>query len=144
MQILVNNFNVKLVSIMWGLAGNARPNQLDRKYRNRNLNLPKTNFFIKKTKEIVASMQDLPHPENNVNLVFTLSEHFPIGFGASIYLIAAKVVVDELARLLKEAEAVVQSINCSLVQVGELNVDNGTNSLENYHDEAEASSVDPL
>ncbi|WMV20811.1 hypothetical protein MTR67_014196 [Solanum verrucosum] len=37
----------------------------------------------------------------------------------------------------EEAEAVVQSINCSLVQVGELNVDNGTNSLETCHDEAE-------
>ncbi|XP_049407379.1 uncharacterized protein LOC125870872 isoform X2 [Solanum stenotomum] len=56
----------------------------------------------------------------------------------------AKVVVDELACLLKEAEAVVQSINCSLAQVGELNVDNRTNPLETCHDEAEASSVDPL
>ncbi|XP_055812185.1 uncharacterized protein LOC129882070 [Solanum dulcamara] len=56
----------------------------------------------------------------------------------------AKCVVDELACLLKDAEAVVQSINCSLAQMEGLNVDNGTDSLETSHDEAETPSVDPL
>ncbi|KAJ8532781.1 hypothetical protein K7X08_015670 [Anisodus acutangulus] len=56
----------------------------------------------------------------------------------------AKCVVDELACLLKDAEAVVQSITCSLAQMGELNVVNGTDSLETSRDEAEASSIDPL
>ncbi|KAH0635487.1 hypothetical protein KY289_035402 [Solanum tuberosum] len=64
--------------------------------------------------------------------------------GLQNHINEAKVVVDELACLLKEAEAVVQSINCSLTQVGELNVDNSTNPLETCHDEAEASSVNPL
>ncbi|XP_059305954.1 uncharacterized protein LOC132057382 isoform X3 [Lycium ferocissimum] len=56
----------------------------------------------------------------------------------------AKCVVDELACLLKDAEAVVQSINCCLAQKGELNVGNGKDLLETSHDEEEASSVDSL
>ncbi|XP_060201360.1 uncharacterized protein LOC132629944 isoform X2 [Lycium barbarum] len=56
----------------------------------------------------------------------------------------AKCVVDELACLLKDAEAIVQSINCSLAQRGELNVDNGANSLVTSHDGTEAQSIDPL
>ncbi|XP_060201361.1 uncharacterized protein LOC132629946 isoform X1 [Lycium barbarum] len=56
----------------------------------------------------------------------------------------AKCVVDELACLLKDAEAILQSINCSLAQRGELNVDNGTHSLETCHDGIEAQSIDPL
>ncbi|XP_060201356.1 uncharacterized protein LOC132629941 isoform X2 [Lycium barbarum] len=55
-----------------------------------------------------------------------------------------KCVVDELACLLKDAEAIVQSINCSLAQRGELNVDNGTYSLETSHDGTEAQSIDLL
>ncbi|XP_060201374.1 uncharacterized protein LOC132629955 isoform X3 [Lycium barbarum] len=56
----------------------------------------------------------------------------------------AKCVVDELACLLKDAEAVVQSINCCLAQKGELNVGNGKDLLETSDDEEEASSVDSL
>ncbi|XP_059305957.1 uncharacterized protein LOC132057383 isoform X2 [Lycium ferocissimum] len=56
----------------------------------------------------------------------------------------SKCVVDELACLLKDAEAIVQSINCSLAQRGELNVDNGTDSLETSHDGTEAQAIDPL
>lgn len=56
----------------------------------------------------------------------------------------AKGVVDELVCLLKDAEAIVQSLNCSLAQMGKLNVGNGSDSLETSHDEAEASSVDPV
>ncbi|CAN4117170.1 unnamed protein product [Withania somnifera] len=54
----------------------------------------------------------------------------------------AKGVIDELACLLKDAEAIVQSLNCSLAQMGERNVDNGIVLLETSPDEAEAPSVD--
>lgn len=50
-------------------------------------------------------------------------------------IIAAKCVVDELACLLKDAEAVVQTMNCSLAQMGERNVDSGTDSSGTSHDE---------
>ncbi|CAN4117172.1 unnamed protein product [Withania somnifera] len=54
----------------------------------------------------------------------------------------SKGVIDELACLLKDAEAIVQSLNCSLAQMGERNVDNGIVLLETSPDEAEAPSVD--
>ncbi|KAF3624115.1 E3 ubiquitin-protein ligase UPL7 [Capsicum annuum] len=54
----------------------------------------------------------------------------------------SKYAVDELARLLEDAEAALQSINCSLAQMGELNVDNDTDSLKNS--QGEASSVAPV
>ncbi|XP_049359821.1 uncharacterized protein LOC125824479 [Solanum verrucosum] len=76
--------------------------------------------------------------------VHNMSKLHTSHLGLQNHVNEAKVVVDELACLLKEAEAVVQSINCNLAQVGELNVDNSTNPLETCHDEAEASSVDPL
>nr|XP_016468887.1 PREDICTED: uncharacterized protein LOC107791357 isoform X1 [Nicotiana tabacum]XP_016468888.1 PREDICTED: uncharacterized protein LOC107791357 isoform X1 [Nicotiana tabacum] len=56
----------------------------------------------------------------------------------------AKCVVDELACLLKDAEAVVQTMNCSLAQMGERNVDSGTDSSGTSHDEEEELSVDLL
>ncbi|XP_009780978.1 uncharacterized protein LOC107791357 isoform X2 [Nicotiana tabacum] len=56
----------------------------------------------------------------------------------------SKCVVDELACLLKDAEAVVQTMNCSLAQMGERNVDSGTDSSGTSHDEEEELSVDLL
>ncbi|OIT01432.1 PREDICTED: uncharacterized protein LOC109229702 [Nicotiana attenuata] len=55
-----------------------------------------------------------------------------------------KCVVDELACLLKDAEAVVQTMNCCLAQMGERNVDTGTDSSDTAHDEEEGLSVDLL
>ncbi|KAG5584193.1 hypothetical protein H5410_044627 [Solanum commersonii] len=104
-----------------------------------------------------APTADLPPPSQppdfkRYGLVFFLfitwvlfcTEVHTCHLGLQNHVNEAKVVVDELACLLKEAEAVVQSISCNLAQVGELNVDNSTNPLETCHDEAEASSVDPL
>ncbi|XP_018632684.1 uncharacterized protein LOC107791154 isoform X2 [Nicotiana tabacum] len=56
----------------------------------------------------------------------------------------SKCVVDELACLLKDAEAVVQVMNCSLAQMGERNVDTGTDSLETSNYEEEGLPVDVL
>ncbi|XP_016468652.1 uncharacterized protein LOC107791154 isoform X1 [Nicotiana tabacum] len=64
--------------------------------------------------------------------------------GLQDHINKAKCVVDELACLLKDAEAVVQVMNCSLAQMGERNVDTGTDSLETSNYEEEGLPVDVL
>lgn len=81
---------------------------------------------------------------NAHDTVQNMSKLHTCHLGLQDHVNKAKGVVDELACLLKDADAVVQSMNCSLAQMGELNVDNGSDSSETSHDEAEAPSADPV
>ncbi|KAF3654101.1 putative glycosyltransferase-like [Capsicum annuum] len=74
--------------------------------------------------------------------VHNMSKLHTCHLGLQDHVNKAKYAVDELARLLEDAEAALQSINCSLAQMGELNVDNDTDSLKNS--QGEASSVAPV